>query len=494
MSTLLASENRGNVAALGAIGAAFLLVAAAAVAEHPSPKYAAPAAIVLVLVSLSARALLRWRSLMASIVLCILLIPMRKYSLPGHLPVQLEPYRLLVAVIAFGWISALLVDPRVRVVRCGLEAPLLLIAIARIGSDAVNFHSISSQGLDSYVIKALSFFASFVILLYMVVGLTKTRKDLDFLIKILVGGAAFVAASSTVEDRVHYNLFDHLHSLLPILQFSGLTYTGFGDSRVRAVGSAEHPIALGAGLALVLPLALYLLRATGQKRWAIAAAILTVGALSSRSRTPMLMLVVIAIVFLWLRPRQVRRYWPALIPILFVAQVAMPGLTSTLAKSFFPKGGLIGQQREGAGTYGSGRVADLGPGLKQWRQNPVFGLGFGARVTNRIDPHWNAPILDDQWLGTLLETGLVGALAWVWLLVRSIRRFARAAKEEPGPRGLLFVALAAAVAAYAESMATYDAFSFTQEVFILFVLLAIGSTALRLGKDPARSGRRVARP
>ena len=69
--------------------------------------------------------------------------------------------------------------------------------------------------------------------------------------------------------------------------------------------------------------------------------------------------------------------------------------------------------------------------------------------------------------------GLAGALAWCWLLGGTIRRLGAAAKRDEGPRGLLYVALAASIAAYAGSMATYDAFAFTQEVFILFLLLAI---------------------
>ncbi len=294
----------------------------------------------------------------------------------------------------------------------------------------------------------------------------------------LVGGAAFVGAASVFEDRTRYNIFNHLQTVLPILHFKGLSYGDLHDDRVRAMSSAEHPIALGAGLVIVLPLALYLVRQTGRRRWVLAAALIAGGALASRSRTPMLMLVAMGLVLLWLRPRLVKRYWPALIPILFVAQVAMPGLASTLKNSFFPKGGLVAQQAKGAGTYGSGRIADLGPGLHEWTQRPFFGRGYGTRITDRSEPHWNAPILDDQWLGTLLEAGLIGALGWVWLFVRVIRRLGHAAKKERGPRGLLYVALAGSVAAYAEGMFTFDAFSFIQEVFILFLLLAIASLAL----------------
>ena len=197
------------------------------------------------------------------------------------------------------------------------------------------------------------------------------------------------------------------------------------------------------------------------------------------------MLVVMGLVLLWLRPRAVKRYWPALIPVLFVAQIAMPGLASTIKNSFFPKGGLVAQQAQGGATYGAGRVADLGLGLKTFAERPILGSGFATRITDRAEAGYNAHRSDDQWLGTLLETGLAGLLAWVWLFVHVIRKLGRAAKKERGPPGLLFVAIAGSLAAFAESMATYDAFSFIQEVFILFLLLAVGAIALRTAEQSA---------
>jgi hypothetical protein len=460
-------------------------LAIAVVTQRLPVRVLAPTLIALALAALLAPFALRWRTLLGALVLCILFIPMRRYSLPGKLPFQLEPYRLTVALVAFAWVSALLVDRRVRVRRSGFERPIAAILLVYLFSDIVNWHSISAQGLNSYVIKGLTFFLSFLIVFYLVVSLVRTRVDLDFVIKLLVGGAAVVGLAATIEARTHYNAFNHLHSVLPFLKFAGLSYSDLHDTRLRAMGSAEHPIALGAGLVLVLPLAFYLIRRTGQARWTVAAILVGLGSLASRSRTPVVMLVVMGLVLLWLRPRAVKRYWPAVIPVLFVAQIAMPGLASTIKNSFFPKGGLVAQQAQGGATYGAGRVADLGLGLKTFAERPILGSGFATRITDRAEAGYNAHRSDDQWLGTLLETGLAGLLAWVWLFVHVIRKLGRAAKKERGPPGLLFVAIAGSLAAFAESMATYDAFSFIQEVFILFLLLAVGAIALRTAEQSA---------
>ncbi len=54
--------------------------------------------------------LFRWSTLLGLLVLVILFIPIHRYTLPGSLPFDLEPYRVLVAVICLLWLAAILVD------------------------------------------------------------------------------------------------------------------------------------------------------------------------------------------------------------------------------------------------------------------------------------------------------------------------------------------------------------------------------------------------
>ena len=64
-----------------------------------------------------------WPRLMAGLILVILFIPIRRYSLPGNLPFELEPYRLLVAVLLVGWGASLLVDPAYAFAAYRLRGP-----------------------------------------------------------------------------------------------------------------------------------------------------------------------------------------------------------------------------------------------------------------------------------------------------------------------------------------------------------------------------------
>src|SRR5919106_2429308 len=64
---------------------------------------------------------LPWERVLGALLLVILFIPIRRYRFPGDLPFQLEPYRVLVALVVMGWIASLLVDPRVRLRRSRFE-------------------------------------------------------------------------------------------------------------------------------------------------------------------------------------------------------------------------------------------------------------------------------------------------------------------------------------------------------------------------------------
>ena len=130
---------------------------------------------------------------------------------------------------------------------------------------------------------------------------------------------------------------------------------------------------------------------------------------------------------------------------------------------------------------GSGRVADTGHALALFREKPVLGYGYGTLQTS--GPDANARILDNQWLFSLLNVGLVGVLSLVWLFTRFIRDVGRQARHERTVDGWLLVALVASVAAFGLGMFTYDAFAFTQVTFVFFVILALGSV-LVFARDP----------
>jgi O-antigen ligase len=234
---------------------------------------------------------------------------------------------------------------------------------------------------------------------------------------------------------------------------------------------------------MLLPLALYLAqKERGGRRWLwlLAALVLMLGAQATISRTFAIMAIVIGIVYLLLRPRETIRFWPAIIPLLIVVHFALPNTLGILKRSLLPSGGvktLIAEQ--GGRDFNPdqhGRIAKIDPTLEKISPDPLFGVGYGTQVLEK--PQTNALILDDQWLGTLLESGLVGALGWLWLFALFVTRLGREARRDTSDRGSLLVAACAAIAAFAASMFLYDAFAFIQVTFLLFIMFGIGAVAL----------------
>jgi O-Antigen ligase len=477
------TEKQGGTTGLlpAAIMISALGLFVAAEVAGADPRYALPAVVMAGLAATLHRVLFSWRNLIIELILVILFVPMGRYALPASLPFQLEPYRLFVAFILACWTTTLLIDPRVRLRRSGFGAPLVAVVIVAVASIAVNTTRISTLAVSADVTKRLTIFASFFVVVALIVSVGKTAWDIEAFVRWLVGGGGVLALLGLVEAATGFNLFNHLRTVMPFLREIPLPFSldVARGGRLRIYASAEHPIALSAVFVMLLPLALYLVQTRrSERRWWVPAFLLFAATIATESRTGVMMLVAVIVTFLMLRFRETARLLPALLLVLLFVHVAVPGSLGNVTSAFFPKGGLIAAEKADPGTHGSGRLADLGPALHEFSATPFLGQGFGTRVTDHgANP---APILDDQWLGTLLETGALGIASWVWLFTRYIRRLGREARRDRTARGSLLTALVASVSAFAIGMFTYDAFSFTQVTFLLFVMLAIGATTMRL--------------
>jgi polysaccharide biosynthesis protein PslJ len=423
-----------------------------------------------------------WDRLIALLLVVVLFVPIGRYRLPGSLPFNLELYRAVVALCILVWTASLLVDSRVRLRSTAFDRPLALILACVLASEITNPGRVSAYG--SHVIKSLTFFLSFILVYYLTATTLQRRGSMEMLVKLVTVSGAVIGFFAVVELRTHFNVFDHLHAVLPFLRFEGaLGYQMLGGN-LRVFGPAQQPIALGAALILILPLAVYCGRRFG-RRWWIAALLILLGALGSGSRTAIVMLTAEAIIFLILKPNETKKLWPALIPAIAVVHFALPGTIGGLKEAFFPEGGLIAQQSRFEADYNpllaGGRIRLLKPMLSEASAKPLFGEGYGTRISgfNESDP--NAPILDDQWLNNALDVGFIGLAAWGWVMTQAVRRLFRASRAPAHvDDDWLFAALTASIAGFAVGMFVFDAFSFAQVTFIFWILLGLSAALLRI--------------
>jgi O-antigen ligase len=99
------------------------------------------------------------------------------------------------------------------------------------------------------------------------------------------------------------------------------------------------------------------------------------------------------------------------------------------------------------------------------------------------DPNANSFILDDEWLSTTLEIGIVGIIAWAWIFLRFCSRAIRCSREGDEDRHWMLAALAASVGSFGVGMAFFDAFSFIQVTILMIVLLGLGAVLMREERD-----------
>lgn len=221
-------------------------------------------------------------------------------------------------------------------------------------------------------------------------------------VRIVLGSLVLGVALSAGIAIVHFGLGIDLRAsmLLPGLEMQGLWDADLArGGLLRSMGLANHPIELAGLCVLALPSALYLSwYARHRWLWWCCCVLLVLGALTTISRTALLGIAVVVVLLL---PRLGVLRWTALL-------TALVGLLATAAL-FWPRlGEVLGRTVLGSPADDSvrARLNDYAYVASRWAEGPIGGQGFGTYVA---PPQ---PYLDNQYLLTLVESGLPGCSAW----------------------------------------------------------------------------------
>ena len=304
------------------------------------------------------------------------------------------------------------------------------------------------------------------------------RDRLDVLVRRIALGVGLVAVLGLVQFATGQPFTDLLQ--IPGLQVNGnLVSVNERSGFVRPAGTAIHPIEFGTVLNLLLPLCLYVAAYPGPigrfRRWfPVVAIALAVPISISRSA-----IVGAAIVLAFLIPTwssRVRRL--ALVGIVVLAGlmfVAVPGMLGTITDLFSGiSGDTSTQSRTGSYDLAYDFIA----------RAPIVGRGFLTFM-----PQYR--ILDNQYLGLAIDTGLLGvfsllALFVVGLVVALRTRFR---SSDPATRSLA-QSFAASIAVAMASFALFDAFSFPMFAGLTFMVLGLAGCLWRLERALDDAGSR----
>jgi O-antigen ligase len=290
-----------------------------------------------------------------------------------------------------------------------------------------------------------------------------TLGDIRRVVRVLAWGGAFCGLIAGLQFYINVDVAAILRMLPGFTASEEYLSISSRGALNRVAGTALHPIELGVVAGMLLPVAIYMgIHDLGHPRWRrwTPAVLIVVSITVSVSRSAVLALVIALAVLLALLPPRQQLVGLALLPFGLVGVfMTTPGLITTLS-SFF----AAGRNDPSIGT----RVDDYPMVAALVAERPWFGRG-GATFFHETA----LEILDNQYLKTAVELGLLGVaaltlyLALPFFLALSARRRA----TDPEMR-MLCAGLAAALAPATICPLTFDAFSFP--MFTLLHALLVG--------------------
>jgi O-antigen ligase len=379
----------------------------------------------------------------------------------------------VMAVLCLCWYLFAIVTPRTTPLRGRqpLRPVILLFCVSMLATYAAtmtrSLPTLELNGAD----RGLILVAGWAGIALLAADGISTLERLEVLRRRLVAGGTFMAVLGIAQFFTGLDLAGYIAipGLSPATSYTSLLQR---EEFNRPMATATHPIEFGVVLAMLLPLAVHGAMYPGSRsrglRWLQVAVIATALPMTV-SRSAILGLAVAALVILPTWPGRLRRRaYVVMLIFAFAMRVAIPGLLGTITN-------LISDIGSDSSTVS--RTDDYAAVGQAFAERPWLGHGFGTYLPQTYR------ILDNQYLGSLVETGLIGLLTLLvvlasgWFLARSARRESPRANIKH-----LAQCFAAAAAVAVFSYGTFDAFSFPMAADLTFLMLGCCAALWRLSR------------
>ena len=290
-------------------------------------------------------------------------------------------------------------------------------------------------------------------------------------IRVVVAGAAFCSVVAALQFWTSFDLSHYLR-MIPGFSIDAVNATvTYRDGVRRVTGTAIDPIELGVVAGMLLPLALYLLlydrHRRPWKRW-VPVLCLALAVPITVSRSAVLAVALSFGLFLVLLPSIRRIPFIVALPVVVVGIFAAGhGLIGTIGKYF-----TLSSSTDTSLAHRTNNYAYV---EQLVREAPWFGTGGGTYLPNTLH------ILDNQYLTTVIELGLVGlvAVAYFFVLPFATALVARNRTSDMELRTLCGALAGAALAATVCS-GTFDSLSFPMFVYVDALVLGLAGACWRL--------------
>ncbi|MBO3746967.1 O-antigen ligase family protein [Streptosporangiaceae bacterium NEAU-GS5] len=330
---------------------------------------------------------------------------------------------------------------------------------------------------------SLVLYVGYVGLVLMMVDGVRGRDRLDLVLKAVVLAGAFASLVASLQYLFDFDLTSYM--VLPGLRHTSVEGTETIMSRAalrRAAGTLGHPIELGVVTAMILPLGAHFAfqaRSRGERylRWWLCTALIAAGLMFSVSRSAVVALVVMGVVlFIGWPPRRWVATLCALVVFLGLVKLMAPGLLGTFFNLFANAGS------DDSIMY---RTHDYHFAMLEIDKHPIWGRGIGTWYP------YKHQVFDNQYLLGLLETGVLGVVAYVALIATGVAVALRVRwlSRDPNVRNLALTIAACLLVPLIDS-ATFDLLSYPGVTSLLFLLLGAAGSMLRTarGELPQEAG------
>ena len=412
---------------------------------------------------------------LAAFVAMVFLVPIDSTELKVNIGVDSHPDRLAVVILVLAWVwfggdQRAFMRTRRSKLFVSAACVFLALTVASLLFDAPRIINLGDFQLAE---KRFALLGSFLILGWFT--LTALRwEDLRGFTGYLIGLAVVTSLGMLIERHTGYNVFFEwgrtiLGPIAKVAKAETNINPTYEEGRVTVVGPTLHGLAATAMLMMALPFALvrFLDAGTRRSRWlnAAAVALMIAGATATDRKTALLVPVALVLYIACYRPRQMLRWAPlGIVVLVLLVHLASPGALGTLLNTNEAANSTSTTHREGDFT-------DIRPDVLA---HPVLGRGFG---TLNPDQPSQFRINDDEYLDEVWEVGVVGLIAFLWMIIAPIA-LARSAIRTRGPTvSSLALAASGGCVAFLVVCALFDALSFPQAPYMFFLVAALTTIA-----------------
>jgi O-antigen ligase len=395
---------------------------------------------------------------LAGFMVMLFLIPFDSVDLPVALPLEAKLDRpFLLAIVALWVLSMTLMGGSKRLQMTAIHYALFGFTLIAILSLVHNAETTVRLGELEIGVRKLALLLSY-LALFVVVASSIRASEVRPLMNLMCGLAALTAIGVIWEYRTEYNFFfDGLGRVLPLSlppELHSLDTIG----RRSVIGPTIHPLAPAMMMACALPYALISLYESRETRrriiWGLAATIMIAAALATQRKTSIVAPVVAVAVLVAYRPRILRTLAPGLVAFVILVHVFTPGAlggvtTQLLPQNFFGVGSTVDRQSD---------YAAIEPDVIN---QPLLGRGYETYDQKKYR------ILDNQYLTTIIGTGVAGVLAYLSIFAAIFLLAHRVARNGGPDRAGPAIAIAASTGAMVIGGALLDILALPQLPYLI---------------------------